>query len=484
VPVATAASLACGLTIIAVDRWIAASLLTGRPRQPVILIPKLALAVLLAALVSVPFLLQVFQHEINGQVAVIKHQRLTAFLTAQQISPTGQLVTAWSNDVNNLQTLKNLSGKPVNPNSDSELRTLTEQRAAAVTAEERYFAQWQCQLYGGSGCSRPTGNGPLAQTSLNSYEQSVHQVAQLNEKITARSNQLSGTHAASGNINYDQVVAGLNSALQKLRSAVTDQERQKSTFTARNNADDGLAISLEALLRVSVTNPRLSAACSLALALFLIAFCLPALIKLTQPTGNYEIILSVAASRAKEQTDGSRPGRIRFWRQSGVPNGGFSMSGTASREVRGHAFISYVREDSRHVDWLADKLKAAGIPVWRDTADLWPGEDWRAKIRQAITDDALVFIACFSKRSLARTKTYQNEELILAIEQLRSRRPEDPWLIPVRFSDCEIPDRDIGAGRTLKSLQRTDLFGKRADEGAARVVATVLRMLQRPRGLP
>ena len=35
--------------------------------------------------------------------------------------------------------------------------------------------------------------------------------------------------------------------------------------------------------------------------------------------------------------------------------------------------------------------------MWRDTADLWPGEDWRAKIRQAIICNALVFIACFSQ---------------------------------------------------------------------------------------
>lgn len=158
-----------------------------------------------------------------------------------------------------------------------------------------------------------------------------------------------------------------------------------------------------------------------------------------------------------------------------------SVVGDEAR-LAGHAFISYIREDAHHVERLQRVLETAGIPVWRDTLDLWPGEDWRAKIRQAITDDALVFIACFSECSVARAKSHQNEELILAIEQLRSRRPEDPWLIPVRFSDCEIPDRDIGAGRTLRWLQRADLFGERADEGAARLVATILRLLRRSEG--
>jgi hypothetical protein len=54
------------------------------------------------------------------------------------------------------------------------------------------------------------------------------------------------------------------------------------------------------------------------------------------------------------------------------------------------------------------------------------GEDWRAKIRSAITDDALVFLACFSRKGLARKKTYQNEELALAIDQMRLRRPDQP----------------------------------------------------------
>ena len=146
-------------------------------------------------------------------------------------------------------------------------------------------------------------------------------------------------------------------------------------------------------------------------------------------------------------------------------------------EIAGHVFISYVREDSDRVDRLQRILEAAGIQVWRDTADLWPGEEWRLKIRSAITDNALVFIACFSEASLARRMSYQNVELALAIEQMRSRRPDDPWLIPVRFDECDIPDLDIGGGRTLRSIQRADLFGDRSGDGAARLVAAVRRIL-------
>ena len=129
---------------------------------------------------------------------------------------------------------------------------------------------------------------------------------------------------------------------------------------------------------------------------------------------------------------------------------------------------------------LQRTLQGTGVPVWRDTADLWPGEDWRRNIEDAIINGALVFVACFSRASLARSKSYQNEELYLAIEQLRLRRPDDPWLIPARFDECDIPDWNIGGGRTLRSLQWADLFGDRAEEGTRRLVASVLRILGRP----
>ena len=145
----------------------------------------------------------------------------------------------------------------------------------------------------------------------------------------------------------------------------------------------------------------------------------------------------------------------------------------------GHVFISYVREDSIDVDRLQQVLLASGVRVWRDTADLWPGDNWHAKIRRAIADDALVFIACFSRKSRRRKKSYQNEELALAVEQIRLRPPEEPWLIPVRFDDCDIPELDIGGGRTLTSIQRSDLFGDRFDKEATRLAIAIQRILGR-----
>lgn len=147
---------------------------------------------------------------------------------------------------------------------------------------------------------------------------------------------------------------------------------------------------------------------------------------------------------------------------------------------RGHAFISYVREDGRAVDRLQEFLEANGVPVWRDTERLWPGEDWKDKIREAIDADSLAFIACFSRNSEAKQKSYQWGELRLAIEQLHLRPHDRPYLVPVRFDDYPIPDWEISPGRTLRSLQRVDLFGEEWQTNAERLLEGIQHILQPP----
>ncbi|MGI5187310.1 toll/interleukin-1 receptor domain-containing protein [Promicromonospora sp. CA-289599] len=124
-----------------------------------------------------------------------------------------------------------------------------------------------------------------------------------------------------------------------------------------------------------------------------------------------------------------------------------------------HVFISYVHEDSPRVDELCKVLTAAQIPYWRDRKDLGPGDAWKQKIRNAIQSGSLVFLACFSEQSVAKAKSYMNEELTLAAEELRLRAPGRPWLIPLRLDSVEMPQWDLGAGRTLDDFNRVDLFG-------------------------
>ena len=149
-----------------------------------------------------------------------------------------------------------------------------------------------------------------------------------------------------------------------------------------------------------------------------------------------------------------------------------------------HVFVSYVREDSRRVDRLCKVLEAAQIPYWRDRKALGPGDTWKAKIRSAIRDEALVFLACFSDNSRARSKSHMNEELTLAVEEFRKMPPGRVWLIPVRFDTGDIPEWDLGAGRVLGDLNFVDLFGTSHPAQSAALVTTIHRLMGEKRPSP
>jgi hypothetical protein len=125
-------------------------------------------------------------------------------------------------------------------------------------------------------------------------------------------------------------------------------------------------------------------------------------------------------------------------------------------KLKKHVFISYVHEDISQVLLIKAALEFAGISVWLDIDSLAPGGRWKEQIRKAINEGAFC-IACFSANYLKKQSSYMNEELTLAIEQLRLRPHNRTWFIPVKLSDCEIPDWPIGAGATLRDLQWVDV---------------------------
>lgn len=122
------------------------------------------------------------------------------------------------------------------------------------------------------------------------------------------------------------------------------------------------------------------------------------------------------------------------------------------------AFISYVREDAPAVDQLCRLLRRRGVRTWRDRDDLLPGERWKDIIREAIQSRAIAFVACFSEAYSARSRTYMNEELVLAVEEARLRPRDRAWLFPVRLDASAVPPIPLGAGETLADIQSLPWF--------------------------
>lgn len=148
------------------------------------------------------------------------------------------------------------------------------------------------------------------------------------------------------------------------------------------------------------------------------------------------------------------------------------------QELRRHVFISYVRENAQDVERLAEAIRRSGVRVWLDREALQPGVRWRNAIRRAI-EQGSYFLACFSAEYAEKGKSYMNEELTLALDELRQYPSDKAWFIPVRLTPCEIPDRVIGAGETLSHLQWVDLFTD-WDRGVSAILRTVGEAKQLP----
>jgi TIR domain len=125
-------------------------------------------------------------------------------------------------------------------------------------------------------------------------------------------------------------------------------------------------------------------------------------------------------------------------------------------------FISYLSVDSARVDCLVQALRGEGYSVWLDRSHLDVGARWRQEIASAIRT-CRAMVACFSSAYGDREKSYMNEELTLAIEEIRARPTDRAWFFPVRLDDCSIPDRRISAGESLRDIQAIDLFPARRD---------------------
>jgi hypothetical protein len=119
-----------------------------------------------------------------------------------------------------------------------------------------------------------------------------------------------------------------------------------------------------------------------------------------------------------------------------------------------HVFISYVHEDTTVAEYVGGVLRANGVEVFWDH-DIQPGRRWLEVVRERIeTGD--YFVPLFSRQWEARSKTVANEELSLAIEQLRRMPHKRAWFIGLRIDGCEVPDNPISAVETIRSLQFID----------------------------
>ncbi|MCU1336865.1 MAG: hypothetical protein JWO19_2446 [Bryobacterales bacterium] len=119
-------------------------------------------------------------------------------------------------------------------------------------------------------------------------------------------------------------------------------------------------------------------------------------------------------------------------------------------QTQPQVFLAYVQEDLPLARRLRDGIVAAGCLTWLDKDKLLPGQNWPRAIRRAV-EISDVFVACFSRRSIAKRGQFHNE-LRWALECARLRPLDATFLVPVRFEKCVVPLQ------IAEQLQYVDLF--------------------------
>ncbi len=134
-------------------------------------------------------------------------------------------------------------------------------------------------------------------------------------------------------------------------------------------------------------------------------------------------------------------------------------------------FLSYASQDAEAARALVEALRAAGVEVWFDQAELAGGDAWDAKIRGQISSCAL-FIPVISANTQARREGYFRLEWKLAAQRSHMMSERTAFLLPVVIDTTR--DAEADAPPEFRAVQWTRLPG---GENAEKFCLRVAKLL-------
>ncbi len=311
-----------GVVILNLDRFLVMSMGSTRnkPRLILIALPRFALAVVLAAVISTPLTLRIFASDIKYQLAVTHEAQSKALAIAEKSSGPQQEADNLARRIAADRAI--LAGHlpeqvtdPALQTAQNQVTVLTPKVAAAKQASDNARRAWQCELYGqGGGCagaSSVAGNGPLAkakyaeyQTALGTYNGLLAQLTAAQAAVTAAQNGIKDAQEANLAREQNQAgkeLPGLLDQLKTVNKKIASMENSDQSATVGNS---GLLAQLAALSTASSRDAGLEAARLTVLALFFIIEVLPVSVKFLLNLGE-ETAYEVAA-RLKNDASNDR----------------------------------------------------------------------------------------------------------------------------------------------------------------------------------
>jgi Domain of unknown function (DUF4407) len=364
-------ALLWGLAIMSLDRLFVVSMHRQQNRFYYLIMatPRFLLAVLLGFVISTPFVLQIFQPEINHQIKLIQAAERSAYFKNLPHNPVYLGVQRDKATVASLTDEAATGGAAINPSTDPTIKGWQNQLATAQNNEQTWFANLQCQLYGtalpgGRRCIQ--GNGPLAKDDQQQYEYWKGQVSTLQQEIQQRTGTLKGQSAAQQHANQGQAQSQLTAAKQALRSAQQQLTLQTDDVTSGIKQDSGILTRLKALGNATAGDSTLGWARFLLFLVFLFIDTMPVFIKLLlnlAPESTYDSILAAEERRQQMGAEHTRAVRLAAERKAAQAE----ISGARDR----------LAALSTELPGMRDDIMTARLRVEREWLRRWEADQLR-----------------------------------------------------------------------------------------------------------
>ncbi|MGY1737006.1 DUF4407 domain-containing protein [Geodermatophilus sp. SYSU D00684] len=305
VPVAVLGGLAWGLVILNLDRWLVVSTprLKSKVGTIVMALPRVALAVLIGAVVSTPLTLAVFSAEIETEVEVMAAeaedeftQQLAEDTRYAQLPAMREQIATLQADIADGVTQADVDEDP----AVAALQARFDDVDARYNAAE---AAYNAEL-DGSGGTGQRGYGPATtarQADRDRLRAERDDVAAELEALKARTYQQLLTEEERNTVTQQAEV-------ERLQGLVADAEEQRADDVAAHDAavddSDGILARMTAMERIQDDEPTLATAHALLFAFLTALECLPILFKTMlalAPPSLYERLLALGEEKVEER---------------------------------------------------------------------------------------------------------------------------------------------------------------------------------------
>lgn len=282
-PVAVLAGALWALVIFNLDRMLIVSMTrqSGWLRNVLTAVPRVVLAVVIGAIISVPLVLRIFQPEINAELPRLHSDNLIA--AQQKLDQEYADVAPLQKQVDDLQAIASGQAQPA-VDADPDVQTAQKQVDTAQAAYDKAADAAQCELNGGCGTG-VRGVGEAYRQAKAQAEEARTALDQAQAKLKAATDAATSRISTSASVNREAAQQQLGTLAPALEQRKQARAARQTTLGSSENNSEGLLARLEALDRLSRDNPTMRSANWALFLLFLLIEVLPVLVKLLAMVG-------------------------------------------------------------------------------------------------------------------------------------------------------------------------------------------------------